>query len=457
MGVKRSVTKRQEDAGLQVRDLIANTEFSMGVGFGPQPKRKPGKHTFSDAELIGRRGPWNHLLESFWGKVGWKLKRARKPEDVRDAFQPFASMGSQHLLSPFLRPTSESTTDKSRLDSKKQHHESLCRVSELERCQNAQIEIVRQAEGAVSELSDENLPHLHAEIERRKKNLRDIGIRLSNKKGEMRKTELALKNAKPENCEALNVQLKNQNFEYQKIENERTDEQRILEQIKERIGTITPQRREVATKILEERKTTLATMGEELSEARKKWKQLEERSLDQEANYCRVELLKFIRSKRYSFNPRSVANALAGLPEMSCGRSAARCSKYQFSSEPGLYFKVFELVERTWRRGGSSKWQSPLPLFRQAIAKLPKTVIVEVEGRRRRMVSYFRRELEENWPYLKPAIEDGVRESKVPAQVPYLIAAKFQENQAKPKTQADLLFAEQEKLDLIPERRSKRL
>lgn len=435
---KRKSTKKDPDKKASVSSALWGLELDEAA-----TKKAPGKRTRTDDELMDRRDRLAHWLESHWGQIGWELKCARTLEDIEKAFQPVATKDPEYFIVPFLRPFTEATTAAVIRTTRKELGKAVSQQREADERRNAQADSVRQAEGAVFELGEQNREQLQAEIKRRKGNLREIKIRLSNKKGEVRKADLALHGAKPEDLEAMNAQLRSRKVELERIEAEYTEEQRILGQVRDRLNGITPDRRRIAAEILAQRKTALDAMEQEASKARRKWEELEKKLLDQEAYFCRAQLLRFIRAKRYAHNPRNLANALAGLPDMSCRRSAARCAKLRYTWQPNLIYRVLQFIEQTWRLRTSPSLSSPVELFRAAITKLPKTVLIPEVGRRE---NHFRRYLEENWAYLEPAIEEGTSAHVHPRRVPYIIIVKFQENLSKPKTYADILFAQQQKL-----------
>ena len=442
MGVKNRVKKRKSPKKDPDTKASVNSVL-WGFEFEPSTKKAPGKRTLTDDELTGRRDRLAHWLESHWGQIGWELECARALEDIERAFQPVARKEPEYFVAPFVRPSIETAAAEAIRTTRKELGKAVPQLIEAEERRNAQADSVRQAEGAVFELSEQNGEQLQAEIDRRKGNLRDIRIRFSNKKGEIRKAELTLENAKPEDREALNAQLNSRKVQLERIEAECTEEKRILEQVEDRLSAITPDQRKAAAEILAQRKAALDATEQEASKAKKKSEELEKKLLAQQAYFCRTELLGFIRAKRYAHNPRNLANALAGLPNMSCRRSAARCAKLRYTWEPNLIARVFKFAERIWRLRNSAGFSSPVELFRAAIAKLPKTFLIPNLGRRE---NYLRGYLEENWAYLEPAIEEGTSASVHPRRVPYVITAKFQENLSKPKTYADILFAQQQKL-----------
>jgi hypothetical protein len=444
------------------RPRVQGNDLDLGLNVGflpllsdPEMKRKakPGPITLSDAQLITRRNSWSFLLENYWGAIGWELKCARSHEAIHEAFRSLASKSSEQMLQPFLRDRIENSDSKTLGTTEKAYSAAALKQAEIETKLNEQRNRVQEAQSAVSELSGRNRKQLKEQIVWRNENVREIAIRLSTKRAEVRKLERVLKKAVDRNRESCTAQLDSVAVECQKIEKELDTEKRIVQDLEAGLGTITAIRRQAAAKILRERKTALVAIEREELDARAASAKLRERLLDQQAYFCRAELQEFIRPKKrtrkkYAHTARNLANALAGLPVMTCGQSAKRCGKFPYNIAPGWAGQLFDLLDRTWRYANSKRRESPLSLFKEAIAKIPKTQIIRVDGKGRKIENDFRRYLEKNWANLKSAIEDGVRTSTHPNEVPYRIAAKFQENWSKPKTHADILLAQQERLSV---------
>jgi len=407
-----------------------------------KPKAKPGPNTLGDSQLIARRSRWVFLLENNWGAIGWELKCARTPEAIHEAFRPLASKPVAQEIQPFLRDSTEIADGAAVRRAEKEYLAALLKESQIEKKRNDQQALVREAESAVSELTGKTRKQLNEQIIWRNGNVRTIAIRLSGRRAEVRKLELKLQKATAENRDYLAAQLNSAKLECDKIEIELSIEKGIVQDLQTRLAAISTVRQQAAAKILRERKANAASIESDARSAQRKSEALRMRLLDREAYFCRSELLKIIRGKKYARNPQKLANALAGLPVMTCGQSAKRFAKYPYKIAPGLAGQLFEFLDRTWRRADSKSRKFPLQLFEQAIAKLPKTRILRAEGKGKTIENEFRRHLEESWPDLKPAIDYGVRISKHPNEVPYRIAEKFRENWSKPKTSADLLFAE---------------
>jgi len=416
-----------------------------------QSVRGPGKPTISDDELIEQRDRWAYLLENHWGDAGWSLKCARTVEGIRTALLPLSNGPNPYSLSLLLRPTAEAAIAGAVQETKKKLGLAVQRLDEASERQRKATEAFQKAEWAALEFSNRTRQQFQDEIERRKGNVvRDLKIKMSDKNAEIRRQELLLEKAPQQNRPSLEAKLKSIKSELEKIRMEISAENNTVKQIEDRLRAATPGKRKAVGKVYWERKAEREDANQEVSDMYKERKKLEEMLSDQQAHYCQHQLLKFIRGKRYGHTPRKLANALAGLPDISCRQSASRCAKLSYTWGPN--YTVFDFVEEKWRRRDplQSKAEQILDLFRNALAELPRTVLVQTDEsqRKKRVDNYLRRDLSEKWFYLKQAIQEALRAYTNPAQVPYLISARFKENLAKPRTAVDELLADQEKLEV---------
>jgi len=170
-----------------------------------------------------------------------------------------------------------------------------------------------------------------------------------------------------------------------------------------------------------------------------------ERTLgDFRAAFTQSELLRF-KKRGYSHNPKTYANALAGLPKIGCRHSFRLCSKSDLPLWPSHHFEVFHFIECTWNSKGFEPGRSLEDHFKNMILSLPPEVPVEPEVRERYKLdfttrdNYLRTFLRTNWVFLRAAL-DRVRRHRVPSSmVPYLIAGRFFKNYAKPRSAEDIV------------------
>lgn len=203
-----------------------------------------------------------------------------------------------------------------------------------------------------------------------------------------------------------------------------------------------PQQREGVEPEAKKRRAELDQAEKALGEANREVRLLEEKLRDQEAYFCRAELFKFIHSGKYACNPRNLAFAMAGLPDISCFWSLWRCQKLIPKLTELEGYRLVEFFRRIWERRESSGEQAIVDLFATAIRALSKD-------------NHLRMRLGENWRDLKGAIRTGMQEGQKqkihPKRVPYIIASNFYKNVSRPKTAMDRLLDEQERLNLDSE------
>jgi len=130
----------------------------------------------------------------------------------------------------------------------------------------------------------------------------------------------------------------------------------------------------------------------------------------QEAAFAQSELLRFVREKRYAWNPVNLAEAVAGLGFMSYRQSIRRCRRKKCNDSSSLQYEVFRAIAYLCEGRG------PRQLFgelRERIMDLP-----------RRFVS-AQRELRRDFYFLRMAVDDSVRCNHRGSQFAYAVARKF--------------------------------
>jgi hypothetical protein len=101
-----------------------------------------------------------------------------------------------------------------------------------------------------------------------------------------------------------------------------------------------------------------------LIEAKQESMKLVETVLRQETYYYCSQLLHFLRGKKkYAIEPLTLANALAGLPEMGWRESLIRCYKMPRSFPESLTFRVWKVVSIIWRRIPNEIKEPPTEFF----------------------------------------------------------------------------------------------
>lgn len=192
------------------------------------------------------------------------------------------------------------------------------------------------------------------------------------------------------------------------------------------------------------------TSRRELEAARDRLKAIETDLADKGASFSQHELLDFITRKKYARNPLGLANAMAGLPDMTWEHSHARASKIKYPQWPTYDYKLFTQIEMIWKFHSSDSKVSLAEFFFQAVQKIPKTVMVtyEVTGERIKQQNPVRLELGGNFRFLRLAVEEVQKELPLDSgEVPFRILSRFRKNAAKPRTPQELVLIAQEKIE----------
>lgn len=160
-------------------------------------------------------------------------------------------------------------------------------------------------------------------------------------------------------------------------------------------------------------------VAHDLDRAEKQLKDIEIKLQEQEASYAQTELLKFIHTGKYEHNPRNIAQAMAGLPSVSCSYSFQECAKNPSplwptrpDEIPTLSYRIFQLIEECCNRS----------------KKEPGKSLVNIVQERARMIPAFnalRISLQPDWRYLRRAVEETDLTGLVSDVVLYRIFAAF--------------------------------
>jgi len=182
------------------------------------------------------------------------------------------------------------------------------------------------------------------------------------------------------------------------------------------------------------RKECLLQLEVNLNRAEEERNALYKKLHDEEGFIFRTELLDFLRSRRYAVSPRSLANALAGLPTMKWRQSFARCSAMIEESYVKLPYLVFLAISRMWDRRPKEFRRAPVDFFQGEAIKLPKKY------------GEARDQLCENWRDLRLAIEECWKAKHPAASIPFVITGIFIKNMRQQKGALERVLAAREKL-----------
>lgn len=180
---------------------------------------------------------------------------------------------------------------------------------------------------------------------------------------------------------------------------------------------------------LERRQEELDRLGLVLEKAKNNRENLERELREQEAFIAQTELLRFLKSKRYAFTPRNLANAMAGLPYIGWRQSFQRSARSPCQIVLSLHYEVLAILQHILRNRRPSSSEAALRLLRTELPKLP------------RKHGYVREYLRQNWLHVKEAVEDCWKSRSHPGAVPYRITAAFAKSLLRPRTALDRVLA----------------
>jgi len=163
---------------------------------------------------------------------------------------------------------------------------------------------------------------------------------------------------------------------------------------------------------------------------------LETRLRDLRAAFARQELLRFLKSKRYSLRPLALANAAAGLPYMGWRQSMRRSVKAPCVIAEGPAYQVFKAI-RYLAASANKKTEHGLVIsFEDSIPSIPS---------RYRLA---KTELAEKWFYLERALRRAYRSKPHPKALPFEITKLFFRQVNKSHSYVEMVVAEQAQLTL---------
>lgn len=188
----------------------------------------------------------------------------------------------------------------------------------------------------------------------------------------------------------------------------------------------TPQEHEIKL-ICNQREQQLKSFSMKYEALQEEERVLRDRRIDEQAYVAQTEMLKFILSRRYSFTPLNVANAMAGLPDMLWRQSSKRCAAMKCSIANGSSYQLFKMVRRANQSTSSS--QEVLDTIQKRLLNSRKN-------------DYVAAELRKNWYFLCAAVSAAMGQKPHPHSVPYRILAEYR-RRTRSLTAVDSVLAEE--------------
>ncbi|HEV2314647.1 MAG TPA: hypothetical protein VGR94_05035 [Candidatus Acidoferrales bacterium] len=224
-------------------------------------------------------------------------------------------------------------------------------------------------------------------------------------------------------------------IEIQRMQGERQELETNCGYAETALKDVHEQYRDAIEAELEEKGRRLLELTQKLQSAEDESKHLEETICNQESYFYCSQVLDFLYKGKYAVKPLPLANSLAGLPGIGWRQSLARCSKMPRGSSHVQYpYGIWEAILKIWKCHSTNPQLSVIDLFR---AKIPKLLKKNGEAR-----TY----LSEGWRDLRMAIEQCSKEACSDGFMPYAITGAFVRNRSRPKSHAEQILEQREKL-----------
>jgi hypothetical protein len=166
---------------------------------------------------------------------------------------------------------------------------------------------------------------------------------------------------------------------------------------------------------------------------------LKSRQAALEASVARYELFRFLKSRRYSLTPLSLANAVANVPCSGWRQSMRRCRKQPCMVAKASYYQIFKAIRYLTIKGNKRTGRDLAKDFRARIPALPSRYRF-VKGR-----------LAEHWFYIERAIQLTFRANPILSAMPFKIMDHYLK-QLRQQTQAEVMLAAQLRINLSKRR-----
>jgi hypothetical protein len=411
-------------------------------------KKKPGRPTVPDNILRGRRQAIAHLFEVNWAYIGWQIQCLRNPgdgpassDDVRKAFEPLQGQSGGERIGFLLRATSlPASSDDVRktlgeLDDAQKH------LSDVQQAYDAQAKRFTQARGAVQEATQKHKGELQREITRRIRVRIQLKSECTAKERLVAAARKAVAHASPGHLDKAKGELSKSRMQFEQCKESVQTEEKIIDGLKARLTAATRANWLLAREEKKKRLRRLKELKANLKTQRNEVERLNSLYLDQAAGFARGDLLEFFVKRQPRHDPRTLANAIAGLPEMGCRASSTRCEAIPFDNAPHTDFQAFEVIARAWERRVPGK---PRPLM-ELIGIQLKTVPKNLPFHGERVPNYLHQYFHDNQRDLEQAIDScrGLRPRPPTGQVPYIVTARFLKNMSRPKTNLERVLLNQ--------------
>jgi hypothetical protein len=380
-----------------------------------------------DNILFGHCCDIAYMFEGNWADIGYKLQCLRgnkdaTTEDLRKALEPLSGKYRYGLIWLLLRASASTATSRQL----RKTYKELVRVSnELQKANQeyeTQAQRCQEADSAVREASPEHRKELQKSITWRIENRIRLRRERDAKKKMLAGVQRDLARALGQKEMEAEAAFTNARAEFERSEEALATEEDILKRLGAAHALATPDNWTFAKTKAAERRSKLEVSANQLQTLKTNVQRVDAVYRDQGALFATRDLLKFVVKKRALHEPRQLAKAVAGLPDMPCRESFRRCKRCQFPEEHHTNYQLFKVIEKAWSRRNPLSPSSDLhALFEEEIQNLRKTTTWQ----KTKMPNLIRSRFEEHRRELRKAIKHCIGLGSPRGEIPYIMTAKF--------------------------------
>ena len=353
MGPRGEANLRRRKIGKGLDD-VSNEGLKASVVSWPGLDEKDGQRgrprSLTDAELFHRRDQLHGIFAAHWPTVGWALQHAWTRSRIRAALDSLADLKHPIIQLCIWDTSAKTLPDEARLV-QKERKKLYRELTEIENRLGAAHMSVTEGEDAFARAQNSFAVASDA-------------CRYALKKRKKKKAESLLK------------------------------EVQRLTDLCRRVHTELSKRKETLHRCDEGRRTLKKTIK------------------DTEAHFAQTELLEFVLSERYVFNPLNFANATAGLPFMSWRNSVRLCKSSPCLVAPSINYLIFEAVKLILEQARPTSAEEAFDEIQRQVTK---------KDQFKTQSEY----LGERWPALKEAVRSAWGLAANPGVRPYEITSLF--------------------------------
>jgi hypothetical protein len=418
--VKNATSTHGESSGPLQYPFSPSAVISAEVALITNRATPEDAQVVGDNTLLGHRDEIAYILEEYWPELGWQLEvprnpgKGHRPDTLRSAFEPLRGRDREFLFGPLLRPTSVPSSCLQVGKTLNELAEQRKKLAELRVPIEAQTQKCEEKRRAVQQASDKNREELGKEIVRR----RGVLLQLQN---ECQVCEELISNSGEDSQSGSIVQKR-----HAKLKEDIAADERVIRDLKKHYDNATPENWAWTKVVAAKYEAELSTLETRAREIRSDIVRLEERYGDEGAGFARRDLLNFIAQRRCRHDPRQLARAIAGLPDLPCRESFRLCARFPSKRDPHKNFDIFRVFSRAWARRDrtSTDREERMQLFREEIERIPKTRLYNNE----RVPNYIRKFFEDNEREIYEAINFYMAPHPEPERIPYLITSRLLRN-----------------------------